>query len=489
MVRGGDVFEHMDETKPGRTARGAMPQVYNTLVQFRGCFPSDTAMVPGLASSWQISEDGQTWTFKLRDDVKWQNVPPVNGRSFVSADVGWMIDLQKREGVLQSFWRDVAHSEPDAHTVALKLAQADADFLEKMGNPSNWMMPREIKEQYGDFKTVAAGTGAFIVAEFKAAQGQLVLRPNPDYFDMGADGKRLPYVDEVRGIGFSDYTAQFAALRAGQIDSTSTFGLRKLDADAMRQSQPKMRFWEMLAFAPQALWFNLSRKPFDDVRVRKAVALAIPPEDLIDVNRGGAAYAGFVPASLVDWAWSQDKLKEKFKADPDRAKRLLADLAVSNTNELDLKTCTAGAEEAEVVQRNLQAVGLRSKLTVEAGACGPVQEKRDYDLAWTGVSGILFPGYWAGDFVRTGSSQNTMLFSDPQLDSLAAAQQREFEPRTRRQIIDQIQDRLYDLMPYYPPIGRIFYHAVSCRTHNYMQIQPGYNTPAAVYAWLDPEGC
>jgi len=480
----------MDMTKPGRTSLSATPQVYNTLVRFRACFPSDTAMVPSLARSWEVSPDGRAWTFKLRDDVKWQNRAPVNGRAFTSADVGWMIDHQMREGVLQSYWEDVAHEEPDPHTVVLRLLRPQPDLLGKVGDPSNLMMPREIKEQYGDFKTVAVGTGAFLVKEFKPGQNEVLLQANPDYWEKGEDGKPLPYVDEVHGVGFGDYTTQLAALRAGRTDSTSTFGLRKLDADALRQSYPHMHPWEMLAFAPQALWFNLGRKPFDDVRVRKAVALAVDPEDLIAVNRGGAAHSGFIPASLVEWAWPSEKAKEKFKADPERARRLLAEAGITpGALELDVKTCTAGAEEAEVVQSQLQAVGFRSKLTVVPGACGPVQQRREYDLAWTGVGGVLFPGYWMGDFIQTGSSRNTMLFSDPQIDALAEAQGREMDVARRKQIIDQIQDRLYDLMPYYPPIARIFYHFASCRTRNYMQLQPGYNTPSPVYAWIDQAGC
>jgi len=425
---------------------------------------------------------------KLREDVKWQDRPPVNGRSFTSADVGWMIDLQQREGVLRSYWENVTHVEPDQYTVVLRMPEPDADFLGRLGNPSNLMMPREVREQYGDFKTVAIGTGAFMLVDVKQAQGEVLLRANPAYRDKGEDGKPLPYIDEVRSIGFADYTAQLAALRAGQIDTTYTQGLRRLDSDALRQSNPRMHFWEILAFAPRAVWFNLSRKPFDDPRVRKAIALAIPPEDLIEANRGGVAYGGFIPGSLVEWAWPQETVKEKFKADPERSRRLLAELGVSGLRELELQTASPGADEVEVIQRNLQAAGLRSKVTV-LGSFTTVLEKREYDVAWAGTGGVVFPGYWVGDFVRTGGSRNSMGFSDAQVDALANAQQREMDPVKRKVIINQIQDRLYDLMPYYPVIGTIFYHALSCRTRNYIQIQPGYNTPGPLYAWLDPTGC
>ncbi len=488
LVLGADVFEHMDMTKSGRTSLGAMPQVYNTLVRYRGCFSSDTTMVPSLAASWQVSPDGRAWTLKLRQDVKWQNLPPVNGRQFTSADVAWMIELQKQEGVLRSYWEDVTHEEPDAFTIVLRTPEPQADFLLKVGAPTNLMMPREIKEQYGDFKTVAVGTGAFMVKDFRPAQGEMVLAPNPGYYDKGDDGAPLPYVSEVRSQAFADYTSQLAALRAGQIDTTSTFGLRKLDADALRGSS--IRPWDFLAFAPQSLWFNLTRAPWNDPAVRKAVALAINQEELIDVNHGGAVYTGFIPVSLVDYAWSQEKLKEKFKPDPAEAKRRLAALGVAAPGrELDFKTCTAGAEEAEVVQRQLADVGLPSKLEVVAGACSPVQAKLDYDVAWTGVSGAPFPGYWVGEFVRTGNSRNTMMLSDPQVDALAAAQEGEMDPAKRKRLIDQAQERLYELMPYHPAITRVFYHALSCRVRNYLQMQPAYNPPSAVYAWIDTSGC
>ncbi len=489
LVRAVSGFDHLDMTKPGLTALGATPQVYNSLIRFRGCFPSDTAMVPSLARAWEISPDGRAWTFKLRDDVKWQNRPPVNGRSFTSADVGKMIDLQKKEGVLRTYWIDVTNEQPDDHTVVLRTAEPQADLLGKVGAPANVIMPQEIREAYGDFKSVAVGTGAFMVKSFKPGQ-EVVLEPNPDYYENGDDGKRLPYLDEVRAIFFGDTAAELAALRAGRIDSTTTFGLRKLDADALRQSQPKMRPWEMRAFAPQALWFNLSRKPFDDVRVRRAAALAIDVDDLIAVNRGGAGYNGYVPVSLTEYAWPHDKLRQKFKADPERARRLLAEAGFpSGTPEFELFAQSSGAEEAEVVQRHLEAVGLRSKITVIPGTFTATWQKRDYDLAWSGIGGVLFPGYWAGDLIRTGSPLNYMMFSDPELDKLADAQAREMDPVRRKHLIDQIQDRLYDLMLYYPPINRAFYHFVSCRVRNHIQIQPGYNSPAVLYAWIDTAGC
>src|SRR5581483_5173961 len=84
-----NVIDNLDPTAPGNAA--ALAQVYETLLQKRGCWDDDTAVSPMLAKSWQVSPDGLTWTLALRDDVKWHDLPPVNGRAFTSEDAAWSI--------------------------------------------------------------------------------------------------------------------------------------------------------------------------------------------------------------------------------------------------------------------------------------------------------------------------------------------------------------------------------------------------------------
>jgi len=466
-----------------------MPQVYQGLLQLRGCFPTDTAVTPELAESWTVSSDGRTWTLKMRSGAKWHNRPPLNGRAFTSMDAAWMIDHQKREGELAAYWDGVTHQTPDPSTLVLRTPEPDADLLNKIGFPQNIMMPREIKEQQGDFRTVAVGTGPWMVKEFKPNQ-EMVLEPNPDYWEIGEDGKRLPYMDEVRGPMFTDYAAELAAMRAGRIDTNTLSGLRKLDADATKQALPKHHTWELVQFPYQALWFNLSRKPFDDIRVRKAAQLALDREDTIAANRGAVAHSGFVPPFLVDYAWSEEKMKEKFKADPAAARRLLAEAGfASGTPEFEMHTSTVFAEDAELVQRQLENVGIRTKLNAIPGTFSPIHQRRDWDMAWGAPGGVLFVGGWVSDLVRTGSSRNAMQFSDPQVDRLAEAQGRELDVAKRKVIVDQIQDLLYDRMPWAPGMPKVFFHFISCRVKNYMMIQPAYNGRSILYGWIDQEGC
>lgn len=482
---------------PDLDATGSQQQTRNGLLVGRGCYPSDGAVVPALAKSWQVSTDGLVWTLKLRDDVKWHNKPPVNGRRFTSADVAWNIEYHKKGGIaaaqnLRSYWEPVTHEEPDPYTVVLRLKDADADFGGKLGSGVNIMVPREILEQPGgDLKTTNIGTGAYMVKSFQP-QNVLVLEANPDYYEKGIDGKPLPYVDEVRVTRFGDYAAELAALRAGQIDSTSTFGLTKLDSDALLKANLKFQQWLILQPTYGALWFDPKKKPWDDARVRRATSLAIDRDALIVANQGGVALSGFVPAYFSDYGWPEAKLKEKFKYDPEEAKKLLAEAGYSNPPGLELLTSGQYQQDAEVVQHALENVGIRTTVKISPSrSWTAVLQEAKFELGWGIVGGSIvdFPGYWAGDLVRTGSSLNVARFSDPAVDALAVTQSREIDPAKRKEIVDRMQDKLLETMPLVPTVSKVYYNFLNCRVKNFKLVHLGRNPSGPMHAWLDQAGC
>lgn len=473
----------------------ARMQIQNSLLQGRFCFPLDGAVVPSLAKSWEISPDGLIWTLKLREDVKWHNKPPMNGRPLTSADVAWTAEWQLKAGNERVWWEPVTVSAPDAHTVVLRLKEIDADFLGKLAAGTNVIRPKEVWEQSGDFKTGTSGTGAFMVKSYTPDQ-VLVLEANPAYYEKGSDGKPLPYVDEVRVTAFADPAAEFAALRSGQADHTSVFGVRKLDADALQQSGVKFTQWVLLQPTHTALWFDAKKKPWDDVRVRRAAALAIDREALLIANRGGSAHSAFLPLTQSEYAWPEAKMKEKFRHDPETAKKLLAEAGYVNLSGLEILTTQEWAQDAEVAQNGLAAVGINAQLKLSAQRTSTAvirdgARQGQFDLAFGNLGGpqVDFAGWWMGDLIRTGSSWHVTRFSDPALDTLGAAQQKELDPVKRKQIMDQIQDKLYDLMPYVPGTARVYYHFINCRVKNFKQVHMGRNTQGPMYAWIDQAGC
>ncbi len=473
--------------------RGNRPgwRVYQELLVTRGCYSGDVTVVPYLAKSWDISSDGLTWTLKLQDNVRWHNKPPVNGRPFTSADVTFSIGHQLAGGFARSHWTGVESSQaPDPQTVVLRLKERDADFALKMASRENVMVAREVKEQYGDFKQVVIGTGPYVVREIKPDL-EINVDRNPDYWEMGIDGKALPYVDGVRHVRL-EYTAEVAAMRTGQMDIGNTLAYRKLDWEAMRQGNPKLVPFEALQATYHGVWFNHKSKPWDDVRVRKAVALAVDSEDLVASNRGGVALSGFIPTFFKDYAWPEAKLKEKFARDLPKAKALLAEAGYrAGDIKAVLKTSSVYAEDAEVVQRHLKDLGIETTIDSVQGAFSPVVRGKDFDIAAGVIGGSPLVGYFAGEVVRTGSSFNYWNLSDPQVDALAEAQAQELDEAKRKQTIDRLQDRLYEIMPWVPTVARIYFYLHSCRTKN-MQYIPSNNThneQFATHLWLDPTGC
>ncbi|MFN0070431.1 MAG: ABC transporter substrate-binding protein [Chloroflexota bacterium] len=479
----------LDPTRPvGAGDPG--PQIYNTLVETRGCRYGDPVMAPSLARSWEISPDGLTYTLKLRDNVKWHNKPPVNGRPFTSADVAWSIEFHKSGTVVRSLWEGVSHEEPDPTTVVLRLQQPDADFLQKLGHYQNIMLAREVKDQHGDFSQVVVGTGAFMLQEYKPGQSASMVR-NPDYWEMGDDGKPLPYVDEVRTVEFQDYNAEVAAFRGSQIDYTGTFGMLKLEADAVKGANPKLVMTQELQFTHAGIWFRLDKAPWNDVRVRKAVLLTLDREDLIASNRGGAVHSAFVPAAMTEYAWPEAKMIDKFKLNRDEAKKLLQEAGIApNSINVTLKTASQFAEDAEVAQQHLAQIGIQTKVVVEGRNFTTIINGLNFDdLGWGVNPGQPNLNYWVGDFIRTGASFNSIKFSDPQVDQLAVAQSRELDPVKRKVITDQLQDRLFETVPYAPTISRIYYHFISCRIKNSALTKPNHNQASMKQAWIDPTGC
>jgi ABC-type transport system substrate-binding protein len=155
-----------------------------------------------------------------------------------------------------------------------------------------------------------------------------------------------------------------------------------------------------------------------------------------------------------------------------------------------LKTAGLYRQEAEIVQQHLEAIGIRATIDIEAQAFSVIVRTRKYDdLAWGAISTPPFVGYYMGDFVRIGSNQNDTRLKDEKVHELAVAQGRELDQTKRKATIDQLQDRLHELMPWVPTLSNLYGHFQACRLRNAKQVNPAYNPAVVTSAWLDPAGC
>src|SRR5215472_8325625 len=180
------------------------PLMYSQLVRYDG----DMNPLPELAESWQISPDGHTWTFKLRQGVKFHD-----GQELTSADVKFTFDRLFEKSPGKSDFIAVDKVEP-AGRYAIKFVTKEpfAGLLAALGGFWGYIISEAGIKKYGDLNKAALGTGPFMLEDWKVEQ-QLVLKKNPNYFRKG-----LPHVDELVLRTIPDEANIVAALRTGQIN-------------------------------------------------------------------------------------------------------------------------------------------------------------------------------------------------------------------------------------------------------------------------------
>ncbi len=290
---------------------------------------------PGAAERWEVSDGGLTYTFHLRPGALWSNGDAVTAADFVEsyhrlltpataapkANLFFAVKNARAfvSGAVTDF-NDVGFRASDAQTLVVTLEQPSPLFLAYVASGPWIPVNPRVAAQYGRQWTRPenfVGNGPFTLAEWRPHQ-RIVVRKNPRYFESGR--VRL---DEIDFVAFDNEGAEERAYRAGQIDLTMAVPNAKLATYARERPAE-------LHHAPLAetryLTFNTHRPPLDDLRVRRAFALALDRRRLVDrVLLGGQEPAlRFVPPFLRDKSDRQAPMQEELREDPAVARALLA---------------------------------------------------------------------------------------------------------------------------------------------------------------------
>lgn len=284
--------------------------VYSRLLKFKvgtdPAFSSNYFVEEDLAESLEVTPDGLTWIFRLRPNVRFHTIPPVNGRPLDSLDVTLTLERFRKEP--KNANRAAFGSErnpivdwaatPDAQTVIIKLARPYAPFRSLVANPQYlWVQPKEVVQGKVDpnEERGVIGSGPFI---FESRQTDVFLRVrrNPDYFVTGR-----PYVDGVNILIIKDNAQELAQLQARRLD----YGLVDFEnLENFRRTNPDARIWKFLPTLMPFIFFQLRdpNTPFRDDRVRKAVSMAFDRQALLKAYWGGEGeFHNQVPASMGRW--------------------------------------------------------------------------------------------------------------------------------------------------------------------------------------------
>jgi len=422
--------------------RNMMENVYETLV----VVSPDLRILPGLAESWKVSDDGLTWIFTIRQGVKFHN-----GRVMTAEDAAYSINRIRDPKVKSPRAGDFSEVESVTATgpssVVFKLKKPFSPLLAKLASSTNVVVPKEIVERDGDLNTTPTGTGPFRFIGYTPQQ-RLTLVRNGNYWAFDETGRRLPYLDRIEFVFLPDAVARATALRTGTVDwieYVPSSEVKSLRAD------PNVDVVGGLSANFRALYINVAVAPFNNLKVRQAMAWAINRKEIVDTalfGIGGIIATGTAIPPGNYYAVSRPVYD---KVDLDRAKRLLAEAGVPNGFEADLyvtSTYDFLRTPAELVQSQLGKIGIRLKISAaDWNVYLPTVLQKKYALTILGTSGQVDPDDFLYPNFQSKGGTNFVNYSDPQFDRLLEDGRSVASESRRKQIYEQAQQRLLETVP------------------------------------------
>lgn len=363
--------------------------------------PGTTELRPGLAESYEISEDGQTFTFKLRSGVKFHN-----GREMTAEDVKFSLDRVTAPatqspgagffGMIDGY-EAVAAGEADSlsgvtvvdpTTVEIKLSRPDATFLHVMALNFASVIPEEAVAEHGaDFGKNPVGTGAFKLGEWALGQ-RVVFTRNEDYWRDG-----LPYLDQITFEIGQEPIVALLRLQSGEVDIPGDGIPPAKFQEVMADPEQKARVVEGGQLQTGYITMNVEIPPFDQKGVREAVNMAINKDRVVQMINNRALPANQpLPPSMPGY----DESYEGYAYDVDAAKAKLAEAGFPDgfDTELFVMNTDPNPRIAQAIQQDLSQIGIRAEIQslAQANVIAAGGEKDAAPMIWSG--GMA----WIADF-------------------------------------------------------------------------------------------
>jgi dipeptide transport system substrate-binding protein len=451
------------------TSFDANSQIYGRIVDFeRG----GTKVVPGLAERWTISPDGTEYTFFLRKGVKWHSnrgFKPT--RDFNADDVLFAIERQWKEdhpyfkvtSPNHSYFNDMGMpkllksvTKVDDYTVKMVLNRPEAPFLSNLAMEYAGVQSKE----YADAMLKAGtpektdqepiGTGPFYLVQY---QKDAVIRYKafPEYWA----GKAK--IDDLVFSITPDASVRWAKLQKGECHVMPY--PNPADLDAIKKD-PKVQILEQAGLNVGYLAFNTTKKPFDDVRVRRAISMAINKKAIIDGVYLGTGVAAKNPIPPSMWSYN-DAVKDDVY-DPEAAKKLLADAGQANMT-TDLwampvqRPYNPNAKRiAELMQADLAKIGVKAEIkTFEWGEYRKRMQAGEHQmgmLGWTGDNGDpdnFLHTLLGCDSAKSASGSNVAKFCFPAFDELVVKAKTVSKQEERTALYGKAQEIFKQQLPWF----------------------------------------
>ncbi|WP_347156873.1 ABC transporter substrate-binding protein [Pontibacter chitinilyticus] len=474
----------------------ATTQLYNGLVELN----ENLETGPAIAKSWDISEDGRTYTFHLRNDVYFHDSKVFKdgkGRKVTAQDFAysfrrivdpatastgaWVFNDKVLRNAVGGI-SDTAFQAVNDSTFNIYLNQPFIAFMEILTMPYAYVVPQEAVEKYGkDFRAHPVGTGPFQF-ELWDEDNAIVLHRNPRYWKRDKLGQQLPYLDAVQISFITDNKSAFLTFMQGKLDFLS--GIKEgsrdmiLNNDGTVQDDFKDKFTvqkvpylntEYIGFQLDPTNLQNPNPALQDKRVRKALNYALNKKEMIAYfrnNIGIPGHSGMVPPSLPSY---NDSLVRGYSYDPERAVVLLQEAGYSAQHPLQLRLSTVqeDKEQAEYMQKKWAEVGVQVQIDINQAPAH--QETVDNGRA------PFFRKSWLGDYPDaenylalfysknfSPAGPNKTHFKNARFDSLYEQAKLERDNQKRWRLYQQMDQIVVDECP----VIVLFYDEVIRLTQN-----------------------
>jgi peptide/nickel transport system substrate-binding protein len=463
--------------------------------------PSD-AIRGELAERWEWK--GNSLTVTLRKGIMFPEKPGVmKARELTAEDVVSSYErLDKSPKKLLAYFDHISTVRAsDARTVVFHFKDYFAEWDYRFGwGYYSAIAPKELSSVDAKNWKNGVGTGPFQIVDYVQGNSHTYAK-NPNYWDsdrIGGSAYKLPFVDKVVLRIIRDEATQHSSLRTGKLDILEA--IRWSAVDNLKQTAPQLKWSRRLSTLGQFLAMRIDQKPFDDIRVRRALNYAVNKQEIVKSYYGGNAELFAYPMHLdyIGYYEPLEKMpasvRELFTYDPAKAKKLLAEAGYPNGFTFKAQVNAASPDHmdlAPLVAGYLEKVGVKMELQpLEYGAFLGSMMKRSHGPGYFMNNGHTNPTTTIRKSFMTGQAWNPSGWSDPAYDKKIEEVYRTRDEAKRQQMLKELTVEILDKAPYvWLPIPYV-YTAWWPWVQNYDgELRVGAERAGPIYArvWIDQE--
>jgi peptide/nickel transport system substrate-binding protein len=401
-------------------------------------------IIPCLATSYE-HPDPLLYVFHLRKGVKFHD-----GGDFTSADVKFTFDRIKDPKSGSSKGKNFKLVDrvetPDKYTVKFILKQAFPDFLRYVAFVKSLpIISKDATEKHGNMQKVAIGTGAFILKEYKHGVGATYVR-NPDYWD-----KPLPYLDGFKLVVVKDEASRLAGMRKKIYDICWVKGVHTAN---MARKEAHIKLSKGAESRMGRFWINCSKPPFNNVKLRQAVASCLDRQVIINqVLLGDGVPSTIIPPVCAPFNLTPEEIANlpHYKQDYALVEKLLKEAGHPNGFEFTIKTSPHSPDyvpTAEIIQQMCAPAGIKVKIQqMDWGVFQKVRRSKDYDATYYAGAWRASPVDYYYRYMRGGMKSDETLLNDPKINSLMDLTMTEVNIDKRKKAFRDLQYQMAEKVP------------------------------------------